>query len=77
MGAKTVAVATAGAYTTPPSNPVSTTGGGNDVTLTADFETGTITGARIKFDGKQSAAFETLNVEETKAQITTLINALV
>ena len=77
IGALTVSVATAGAYTTPPSNPVGTTGGNNGCTLTADFETGTITGARIKFDGKQSAAFETLNVEETKEQITTRINALV
>ena len=76
MGAKTVSVSNAGIYTAAPANPVSTTGGGNNATLTATFSNGTITGAIIKYDGKRNASYETLKVNNTQAALVTAINAL-
>lgn len=76
MGAKTVSVSNAGAYTALPSNPVSTTGGGNNATLTATWGAGAISGSKISFNDTNKAVYATLDVEETPAQVATLINAL-
>jgi len=76
MGAKTVAVANAGAYSAPPSNPVSTTGGGNNATLTATFVEGAVTGCAILYNDPSNSTFVRKDVQETAAQVQTLINAL-
>jgi hypothetical protein len=76
MGALTVTVANPGEYSTPPSNPVSTTGGSDTATLTATFAEGAITGCQILFNNPNYSTAEQLNVQETKAQVTALINAL-
>ena len=73
MGANTVTPLNAGQYSALPSNPVSTTGGGNDATLTATFIEGTISGSKILYDDKQNSAFKTLNVQETPAELVSAI----
>lgn len=75
MGAKTVAVATAGTYSVAPSSPVSTTGGGNNVKLRATFASGTVTGAQILYDRK-GTAYQVIETEQTVAQLITLQNEL-
>jgi hypothetical protein len=73
MGALTVSVAQAGEYSTPPSNPVSTTGGNNGATLTASFGSGSGTGCQIEYNNGIGNSPEQLDVQETKAQVTTLL----
>lgn len=73
MGAKTVSVSQAGQYSTVPSNPVSTTGGGNNATLTATWAEGSITGCQITYNNPQKGTQEVLDVEETAAQVSASI----
>lgn len=78
-GVNTVTVGTAGAYTAPPTNPVSqgtSSGSGIGATFTATFGSGGISGSSIAYNDEQSPVYAELAVEETKAQVTTLINAL-
>lgn len=76
MGADTVTPLNKGQYSAVPANPVSTTGGNNDATLTATWASGTVTGCQITYNDPSNPTFELLDVQETKTQIQTRINAL-
>lgn len=80
FGVNTVTVNTAGAYTTTPSNPVSqgtSSGSGVGATFTATFVSGGISGTTIYYNDDTQAVPTQRDVEQTQAQINTLINALV